>query len=252
MPRGASRRRRGPGSPGTASGSTQRAAEAIIAALSVHSSRRRDLELDAEPRDALAQARVGRHAAAEREPRARLGRQRALDADHQPLDDRVLVGGREVGGAPPRLLLPQVAHRVEQRGLQAREGEVEARDPRGGRERERRRVARLGELRQRRAARVGQPEQPRALVERLAGGVVERRARAPRRRPARSRAPAACARPRRAGTGTAARSARARGRWPRRAPAGGRRARAAAAARRPGPWPSRRRRAARRPAPAPG
>ena len=43
-----------------------------------------------------------------------------------------------------------------------------------GREVERRRVAFERQLRQRRPARVAEPEQPRALVERLAGGVVER------------------------------------------------------------------------------
>ena len=40
-----------------------------------------------------------------------------------------LVGGGEVGRAARRLLLAQVAHRVQQRGLEPREREVEARDP---------------------------------------------------------------------------------------------------------------------------
>ncbi len=120
--------------------------------------------------------RVGGHAAAEGEPGSGLRRERALDAQDQRLDDRVLVGGGEVGCAPLRLLLPQVAHRVEQRRFQAGEGEVQAGHARGDREREGGRVAVRGELRQRRAARIAEAEQPCALVERLAGGVVERAA----------------------------------------------------------------------------
>jgi len=44
----------------------------------------------------------------------------------------VLVGGGEVGAPALGLLLPQLADLVEQRGLQAREGEVEPRDALGG------------------------------------------------------------------------------------------------------------------------
>src|SRR6185436_7637089 len=65
---------------------------------------------------------------------------------------------------------------VEQRRLQAREGEVEPRNALGGRERERLRVAIERELGERRAAGVAEPEQPRALVERLPRRVVERAA----------------------------------------------------------------------------
>ena len=74
----------------------------------------------------------------------------------------------------------------------------------------------------RRAARVAEPEQPRALVERLAGGVVERRAEHAVAARGRARRAAACARRSRAGRGTAARPGRARGRATRRGRGGGR------------------------------
>ena len=88
--------------------------------------------------------------------------------------DRALVGGGEVGAPLRERFVVQVAHGVEERGLDPREGEVEpghARD----RERERLGVAHAGEGVDRGAARVAEAEQPRALVERLAGCVVERR-----------------------------------------------------------------------------
>ncbi len=66
----------------------------------------------------------------------------------------------------------EVASRVEQRGLHAREGEVEAVEPGDG-EREGRRVAALREPVELGAAGIAEAEQPSALVERLAGGVVE-------------------------------------------------------------------------------
>ena len=142
--------------------------------MSVHSATRRDVDGHAERRGARAQQAVGGDAAADRQPRLGLGVQRALDADHQRLDDRVLVARGEVGGAARGLLLPEVADLVEQRGLQAREREVQPGHPRGRREGERGRVAVRGELGQRRPAGVAEAEQPRALVERLAGRVVER------------------------------------------------------------------------------
>ena len=121
-----SRRRRARGSPGKGIGSTS--------ARPRRSSRRCPCTARAAargprgrrgPRRALAEPAVGRHAAADREPRARLGGQGPLHAWHERLDDRVLVGRGEVGGARRRLLLPEVAHRVQQRGLEAGEGEVE-------------------------------------------------------------------------------------------------------------------------------
>jgi hypothetical protein len=68
----------------------------------------------------------------------------------------------------------QVAHLVEQRGLQPGEREVQAGDALAGREGEGLRVALAGELLERRTAGERQAEQPRTLVERLSGGVVER------------------------------------------------------------------------------
>ena len=194
--------------------------------------------------------------------------ERALGAGDQAVDDR--APGRTPPGPPPvlaRSLSRELAHLVQQRRLQAGEGEVEplreglARAPRRARARpragegERLRVAFGGEALQRRPARVAEPEHPRALVERLAGGVVER---APEHVEAvvlgDVRA-AACGRRSRSGTRTAARMALAGpsppGSWPRRGPAGGRRPRTAARARRPAPWRSTARPAARRPAPGP-
>ena len=251
--RGAWRRRPGRGSPGRRSGSTQRAAEAIIAALSVQSSGGGTFSSTPSPAARSRSTRVGRHAAAEREPRARLGRPaRARRAGSAPRRSRARRRRRGRRRARARLLLPQVAHRVEQRGLQAREGEVEARDARGGRERERGRVARSAPASTAPARPdSGSPSSRAPLSNASPGRVVERAPEHLVARPARSRAPAACGRPRRAGTGTAAPSARARGRWRRRAPAGGRPARAAAAAPRRGPSRSPRRRAARRRGPGP-
>src|SRR3954471_11590837 len=133
---------------------------------------RRDVDGHAEGGGALSQEAVRGDAAADGQPRLRL--QGALHAGDQRLDDRVLVARRQVGGEARGLLLPELAHLVEQRGLQAREREVEPGDPRCGRELERARVAGRRELRERRAARIAESEQPRALVERLAGRVVER------------------------------------------------------------------------------
>ena len=90
-------------------------------------------------------------------------------------DDRALVGRGEVGATRVELRVAEVAHGVEQRRLEPGEREVEpghARD----RERERLGVALAREPVDLGAAGVAEPEQPRALVERLAGGVVERRA----------------------------------------------------------------------------
>jgi hypothetical protein len=65
-------------------------------------------------------------------------------------------------------------------------------------------VARRGERRQRRPAGVGQTEQPRDLVEGLAGGVVEAAPQSAGTCPRRARRTAPCGHPRRSGTGTAA------------------------------------------------
>src|SRR3954451_23780950 len=115
---------------------------------------------------------VRRHAADDGDP---LGA-RLLGGLERPRDerahDRPLVARGQIG--TPRLeLVPEPAHLVQQCGLHAREREVE---PRHARDRE---VEGLGVALARepvdlRPARIAEPEQARALVERLAGRVVER------------------------------------------------------------------------------
>ena len=99
------------------------------------------------------------------------GLARALD---ECADDRALVRSGEVCAARVELLA-EVADGVQQRRLHAREGEVEPGHARDGK-RERLRVALTREPVDRRAAGIAEPEQARALVERLAGSVVECRA----------------------------------------------------------------------------
>ena len=125
----------------------------------------------------------------ERSPERRVRRDAADDGDpleagllgglarpaHERPHDRVLVRGREIGLPALDLLLSEVAQRVEERGLEPREREVEAVDA-GDREPECLWIAVLREPVDRGTARVAEPEEPRALVERLACGVVERRA----------------------------------------------------------------------------
>ncbi len=89
-------------------------------------------------------------------------------------DDRVLVRGREIGFPPLDLELSELPHRVEERGLEPGEREVETRDPRD-RERECLVISTLRQRVDRCASRVAEPEQTCSLVERLAGCVVERR-----------------------------------------------------------------------------
>ena len=143
----------------------------------------------------------------------------------------------------------QLLHRVEERRLHPGEREVEAVDARD-RERERLRIAAAGEPFQLGAAGVAETEQPRALVEGLAGCVVERAGRAPCSGRAPSPRAPSCVHPWRGGTRTAARPGRDGGRATRRGRAGGRRRQAAARAPRPAPWQPTGRRAAHPRAPA--
>ena len=85
----------------------------------------------------------------------------------------MLVRGGEVGPSGVELRLVQLANDVEERGLETREREVEAGDPRN-REVEHRRVSLRGDAIDRRSARVAETEQTRSLVERLARCIVER------------------------------------------------------------------------------
>ena len=95
----------------------------------------------------------------------------------QPLregeDDRTLVGRGEIGPAIGEPVLAQIAHRVEQRGLDAREREVETGDAGNG-EPESLGIALAGKRIDLGPTRIRQAEQSGALVERLARGVVER------------------------------------------------------------------------------
>src|SRR4051794_13366560 len=90
--------------------------------------------------EGAAELRVGGDAADNRDPI----RRGLLDAPDERADDRALVARREVGPAPLELGGVEVTHRVEQRRLHAREGEVEARHARD-RERVRLRIALLRE-----------------------------------------------------------------------------------------------------------
>ena len=177
----------------------------------------------------------------------------ALDALRERLDDR--VAGRRRRGRPgaARLLLAEVAQRVEQRGLQP--GEARSRARRRRRARGKSKAAgspSCGEPLEVRAAGERQAEQARALVERLAGGVVERRAEDLEARGGPRRARGTCGRRWRSGTGTAARTGpgarKFAATWPWRWSTGDERQRRA---RRRAPWRSRRRRAARRRGPGP-
>ncbi len=154
-------------------------ATAIIAALSVQSRTggHEDLHplvLGGPLRDGGAQPAVRGDAAGEHQPlelEAARGAERLLD---QGAHDRLLVARAQVRERPPlrHAVAPDV---VEERGLEPREAEVEVRalhdrlrepvDPR---------VALLREPVDGDAARVRQAEELRALVERLARGVVAR------------------------------------------------------------------------------
>src|SRR5262249_26090427 len=122
-----------------------------------------------------AQARVRGDASDDRdslEPRLLDSR---ADPLHESAQDRALVGRGKVWPPPLDLVLSEIANRVQERGLEPGEGEVEpghARD----RERERGGVALTGKTVDLRPAGIPEPEQPRPLVEGLAGSVVERRA----------------------------------------------------------------------------
>ncbi len=136
----------------------KRAAEAIIAALSVSQRQRRDRGIG----QGGPELRVRGDTADDGDFRvAELLRGFPRAAD-EGSDDRPLVGSGEVGAAALELLRLQVSRRIEQRGLQAGEREVEAghardREVVGGR------VAVAGEAVELAAAGVAEAEQPRPL-----------------------------------------------------------------------------------------
>ena len=117
-----------------------------------------------------AELRVGGDAADDRDA---VGARR-LDPLDERAHDRPLVARGQVRAPRCELVVTQLPHGVEQRGLQPREREVEAGDARD------REVVRLGiavarEQVELTPAGIPEAEEARALVERLAGGVVERR-----------------------------------------------------------------------------
>ncbi len=80
-----------------------------------------------ERREALAQAAVGGHAAAERQALEARPFEGPLGAGHEAVDDRRLVRGREVGARRSDCSAGESSRmRIQQRRLQAGEGKVEA------------------------------------------------------------------------------------------------------------------------------
>ena len=123
---------------------------------------------------------------------ARSRRPRLEAAGRAPRQSR--VGRRRQGQPASRELVGvEVADRVQQCGLEPREGEVEPGDPRD-RKRVGIRVTGGREPVELPSSGVAEPEEPRALVERLTGGIVERRADHLERPPLAARRGAACGR----------------------------------------------------------
>src|SRR5690348_8880514 len=120
------------------------------------------------------QLRVRRDAADDRDARRPELRRSLAHAPDERADDGVLIRRSEIGPPSFELARGQVTGRVQQRGLQPGEGEV---SPRNARDRK---VVGLGVAVPREpvdlaAARIAEAEQPRALVERLPGRIVQRR-----------------------------------------------------------------------------
>ena len=120
-----------------------------------------------------AQAQVGADAARD-DQRVEAGRlQRAHGLGDQRVDHRLLERERDVGAVGLAGALGQGAHRMQHRGLEAREAELEPRPvEHRAREPVRARAPPLGETGEVRSAGIRQPEQLRALVEGLARGIV--------------------------------------------------------------------------------
>ena len=201
-----------------------------MAALSVHSARSGTCSSTPSAGHPLAQRPVGRHPAADGQALQPGLAQPALDAHRERLDDRVLVGRREVG-APG--LRPRRPGRAPCRAAAVFSPAKEKSRPghaRGDREVVGAGIALGGQALERGAAGIGQAEHARALVEGLAGGVVER---APEDRVARVVLDAGQEGVSAGGDQAQERrlERRARGSSPPRGPAGGRPAPAAAARR---------------------
>ena len=107
-------------------GSMNRAAEAIMAALSVQSASGARARAGKRP----AELAVGRNAPDDGDLLDSHGFDRSPEALGEGTHDRPLVGRREVGPTRGDSAFAQVSDGVEERRLDAGEGEVEARDPR--------------------------------------------------------------------------------------------------------------------------
>ena len=155
----------------------KRAAEAIIAALSVQSETGTSLSRrPSSSQSAWVRARSSVFAATP-PPSAMAGQSpaagRAAQLRDELIDDRPLEGGGEVGPPALGLLRPEIADLVDQRRLQSAEAEVEAAFAHRHREVERLWIASLGRPLDRRSAWIAEAEEPSALVEGLACRVVQ-------------------------------------------------------------------------------
>src|SRR4051812_30267399 len=129
-------------------------------------------QLVAARRDPFAQRLISGDAAAEGEALDALLGDRLARAPRQRVDDGLLVGGGQIGKPLACCRLAQVAHLVEKRGLEPAEAQVVI--PRvGARELDGRSLAALGGRLDQWAAWIAETQNPRALVERLAGSVVQ-------------------------------------------------------------------------------
>ena len=151
-----------------------------MAALSTH--RAGGSRLSRAPRSAQASASAARSAPFAATPpttascAAARGIERRDGALDELPDDRRLKARGEVGARLGQLVA-ELAHASQERGLQAREREIVAvLAAQHRREREARGIAVARDELERRAAGIAQPEQARALVERLARGIVARAA----------------------------------------------------------------------------
>src|SRR5262249_20787424 len=135
---------------------------------------RRNLELHSEFAEAFAQGFVRGHAATDCELLQAGLLKRAPGARRERLDDRALVGGREVSPQPLRLVFAELADAIQERRFEACDREAQPAQPRTGPKRERLRTPVAREPLERRPAGIPESEQARAFVKCLSGGVVER------------------------------------------------------------------------------
>ena len=125
---------------------------------------------------ARAQQRVRADAAGDHEPVASPCAPARASTSHQHVDDRRLRRRGQVGARPARSSRPRAAAACVRTAVfsPAKEKSSESRCSSGRGKRVRLGIAELGEPRQRRPARIAEAEQLGRLVERLAGGIVDR------------------------------------------------------------------------------